>query len=497
MDLCKEFKTMGINESCEKICEGVDLDFQENLPQYLDDIEKIIRCTAKAVITDYQLDAGKITIHGRVLISITYLSSCNAVLSNVFEEDFTKQINTSPQSQFTSASICINNKYCNFRLINQRRIDIHSAFNTEIRAYIKNGGSYISECENVFMKRYNSSILNCKCCGVSSADFDESFPIASTASQIKNIINSFVSCYVDDKKIIKDKMLVKLKIEFSVLFTNDSDNIEKCEYSFSLSKIIETPECDEMCTSFVNADVSGIYVKSKANSSDILCEIEAAGNVTIDYRIFECSEISLVTDGYMSKFTTDMQKSRMLLKSNPVYYYDDRSDEVIFDCDKNIIEIIDLNVELAAARITEASLNIDVKLSFIYYDDSNEMHYYEMVKTVKYKLCDASLDGEGTANLLTYDYVIKGTDKISVRISYIYSAYLYKQEYVDFITDIDASDEKNNLNMPQLTLYFADVNENIWDIAKKFSTDMRLIMQENNLTSQVIQNKTVLLVPGM
>ena len=84
-----------------------------------------------------------------------------------------------------------------------------------------------------------------------------------------------------------------------------------------------------------------------------------------------------------------------------------------------------------------------------------------------------------------------------MRLNYTYRAYLYRIQNVDYLTDIEVTGERNNLNMPELTLYFANKNEDVWDIAKSFSTDMSLIMEENNLTSHIVDNKMVLLVPGM
>ena len=52
-------------------------------------------------------------------------------------------------------------------------------------------------------------------------------------------------------------------------------------------------------------------------------------------------------------------------------------------------------------------------------------------------------------------------------------------------------------NTPQLTLYFAKKNESVWDIAKSFLTDSKLIIDENELTSDIIDTRRVLLVPGM
>ena len=123
--------------------------------------------------------------------------------------------------------------------------------------------------------------------------------------------------------------------------------------------------------------------------------------------------------------------------------------------------------------------------------------FYEKTAELSFRLNDEKLDGEGVISLISYDFIIKSADKISLRLNYTYRAYLYRIQNVDYLTDIEVTGERNNLNMPELTLYFANKNEDVWDIAKSFSTDMSLIMEENNLTSHIVDNKMVLLVPGM
>ena len=292
-------------------------------------------------------------------------------------------------------------------------------------------------------------------------------------------------------------MLVKLKIEISVLYVSDDNNIEKCSHTFSLSKIIDVSDSDESDNALVSASVSSIYIKSKTNSDNIVNEIELVGTVAVNYQIYSISEQSFITDSYMPFYDTDITSQKLSVKQSPAYYYDDRSDEMLFDSDKNIIEIIDLRPKIENCTIQESVMKISVNLSFLYYDDTSQLCYYEKSAELSFKLNDKKYDGEGTVNLISYDFVIKSADKISLRINYTYRAYLYTVKNVDYVTDIEVSGEKQNINVPELTLYFADKNEDIWDIAKKFSTDLALIMEENNLSSHIIDNKMVLLVPGM
>lgn len=46
-------------------------------------------------------------------------------------------------------------------------------------------------------------------------------------------------------------------------------------------------------------------------------------------------------------------------------------------------------------------------------------------------------------------------------------------------------------------VYFANRNEKLWDIAKKFRTSADLIKRENELNDDVLETSRVLLIPGM
>ncbi len=497
MELCKEYKSLNSTIEKEVFCEGFELDFQENLPQYLDDIEKIVRCSVKSVVTDYECTGGMIKLYGKSIISLTYLNGDGCVLSNIFEEDFSKPLNTKVSNEVNFAQINLNTKYSNFRLINQRRIDIHTSLKAEISTFVNESDKCLSNCKNAFVREYAPNRLCERCTGICSEDFDESFTISDTSNQIKNIINTFSNCIIEDKKIIKDKMLVKLRVELSVLYECENNSISKSVHSFSISKIIDVAQAGEQDNSFVNATVSSLYVKAKSDNSNRLCDIEVAGRLTFNYRLYYVCNDEFIVDSYMTKYNTVLEKNNMTVKASPQYFCDDRSAELSFSTEKNIIDILDLKASIEECTVIEAELKMSVRLAFLYYDDKSSLCFFEDTIEYKFSLNDTRLNGIAGANILSYDYIIKNANTVSLRLNFEYSAYLFSKEELSIVTDINASDEKDESARPELTLYFAEKNENVWDIAKRFSTAMSLIMEENDLTSQVIDGQRVLLVPGM
>lgn len=488
---------MSCFERKERINENFDIDYQLNLPQYLDDVERLVKCCVKNVASDYELTQTGITVYGKSVITVMYKASDGITLSSIFEEEFSRAFDLSECDYPSFAEVNLYTAYSNSRLVNQRRIDVHTALNAQISVYCKRDVSTLNKCEKAFLKTDESETLNIKGCGACSFDFDESFSISSSDTQIKNIVNTYVNCTVSDKKIIKDKMLVKINSEISCVYCDEKNKLGKAVYSFSSSKIIEISDCLETDNALVSAQISQLYIKPKANADNRLCDIETVGRIVIQYKICSSQKQSLAVDTYVPHYSFTDEKSKLSVKSNPIYYYDTKNTELSFECEKSIVEIIDLNVQILRSYINMSVLNVQILLRFFYYDDTSSLCYFEKDGTCEIKLNDNEYEGEGTATLNSFDFVIGDASKIKLRLSLDYTAYLYTEKTVEYITDINVQERLQNENAYELTLYFASDNESVWEIAKRFSTDTRLIMSENDLSSDKIKGKRVLLVPGM
>ena len=84
-----------IKEKCNVFskCVDVDLDFQENLMAYNDDMLKIVRCCINNFVINTDYNNGTLTVYGKSKIYLTYVSESTSCLTTAdFEEDFQKQI---------------------------------------------------------------------------------------------------------------------------------------------------------------------------------------------------------------------------------------------------------------------------------------------------------------------------------------------------------------------------------------------------------------------
>ena len=116
MELSKEFKEMNCNETRERINESFDVDFQLNLPQYLDDIDTLVKCCVKNVVADYDLSSSSIIIYGKSIITVMYKASDGSTLSNIFEEEFSKTFDITSCDYPDFAEVNVFTAYSNSRL---------------------------------------------------------------------------------------------------------------------------------------------------------------------------------------------------------------------------------------------------------------------------------------------------------------------------------------------------------------------------------------------
>ena len=107
----------------------------------------------------------------------------------------------------------------------------------------------------------------------------------------------------------------------------------------------------------------------------------------------------------------------------------------------------------------------------------------------------SSVSAEVRVRETSYDISAEGvlTAKadIGVKLS------VYSSDSVKAVTDItvDDSARKERDGDYSIKFYFGIENEDVWDIAKRYSTSVDAIMEENDLAGERLENGGMLLIP--
>ncbi len=378
------------------------------------------------------------------------------------------------------------NKYSNFRVINQRRIDIHNAFSLSVKVCACNPVKMIDDMPPVLLRKDKINYLSLVGTAYTRAEFEEDTAIPSDSEFVKRIINTFSAVHTDEIKIIKNKMLVKATAEFSLLYTTDTENeiIRKCEKSINISKIIDINDIDEGDDAVVNVTIGNMYVKPKADKNNELRMIELLGDVNINASVFRKVEAELSTDSYATDNEISNTFSKLNLNTNGEVVSDIINDKCTFEFENiNIVEVVDLSLNISDGK--------NLELAAFVRNEKSELIFISQKKEI-----DSLNFNSSAIYVKSFDYVINSSNQISVRYLIEYTAIRYEEKTFNVLSEINVSDTPM-ADSPALVVYFAKEQEQLWDIAKKFRTSVELIKTENELKDDVLQSRRILLIPGM
>ena len=113
---------------------------------------------------------------------------------------------------------------------------------------------------------------------------------------------------------------------------------------------------------------------------------------------------------------------------------------------------------------------------------------------------DRDTDGCTVTAVITaaeVSYNITGDGQLTAKADMTAEVTVSAAESVKVVTDIavDGSTRKQRDGDYAIKLYYSAENEDIWDIAKRYSTDVEAIMEENDIEGEKTESGGMLLIP--
>ena len=134
-------------------------------------------------------------------------------------------------------------------------------------------------------------------------------------------------------------------------------------------------------------------------------------------------------------------------------------------------------------------------------NESGRPSVIEKDEAFEQKIPLESVTPESTAEIFVEitgcSYTITSENNIALKAEIRVTGSLYKSSLCQAVTYVqfDDSAKKSRDGDYALKLYFCSENEDVWDIAKRYSTSVSAIMEENDLEKEQITDSGMLLIP--
>lgn len=333
---------------------------------------------------------------------------------------------------------------------------------------------------------------------------NDDIEVGESKPKVSKILGTEVFLSEPDKKIISNKMVIKGNADVNVLYSG-SDSIEKIVFSIPYSQIIDMNGLDESYICFSSAELISCDVTGSSGneeSSTIKCEIK----IKLLCNAIKKMEVKIVTDAYSTSYPCEYGISKISLEQTPVMLseivhhkvsIEEVSAEYIYNVWCNL-KNINIQIKSEEKKIYVSAMICYCLLckakdgtTFVIEKEEPFEHFVECEKINE--KCEANLK----IIPIDSDCTLTSSGGASIKSDIKICGELICSVSRSVLTDmrIDDTVKIKRDGDYALKLYFGKENEEIWDIAKRYSTSVNAVMDENSLENETLQNNGMLLIP--
>lgn len=494
-------------DGCQE--QAVDLDF--NLPDYCTDIQKILKCQIYPQITSRNISSDRLDVEGTAVARLFYLDTDKKGIrcyeqSSPFSCSFTLKGVPENPIVFTNLKV----EYVNCRAVSPRRLDIHGAFSVCAKVICRTEEEIISNINADDMQQKKLSIPISDSVGLFQQQFSisEVLEVSSTKPSIESIVRTDVSAYINDYKVVSNKLILKGEVYIKVVYMSDMNTgqMEIMEYSIPISQIIDAEGIDDNCICDINLDIinKDIQVRSDTSGKNNLLDLDLRLSVAV--KVYESLQTDLITDVYSTQYELNVSNRQMsFINVLDFITYSEVIKNNIDLSNEEVSKIIDVWNEILSinAKQEDDQIIFVGKMNLCLLALNNEDTAFYIEKMMDFECpCDwagkpKNISCDARASITNISYRIINPNEVEIKAELKLSAVIYEKSEYKFITDVSAEEEiqKNDEDQVALTIYYAQPGESIWNIARNYNTSVEAIKRENDLKDDILESRGMILIP--
>lgn len=475
------------------------------ISDYLPQVFKIVKCFAKMVVLQKQMQAGRLNLEGYLRCIVYYQGENGQGLCQTEQKlPFSKALEL-PALEFSSFSAVVGGEteYLNCRAVNQRRVEVRGAYEIAAGVYTQLQQEVITAISDCGAEQKQSALTGVRClAGVDKLiTADNEFDFETEPNAVLDITGA---ASVRELKVISGKVVVKGEVRAQVAYRAGDDQILKSQQAMvPFNQILDVEGIAEDCRCFCTVEPVGFTVAEDS------AEGEGKSRLTVSallhLRAYRDYEINLVTDVFSTKYATTAES-----RSIAAEQLEKQLDEVVTV--QAAGQLPDENARLMACfasfgapEITpmeeKAVLRARGVVTAFCENSLDEIESYEKAVELIVPLGDAShsdqLHAECWLTIEDVHCTVSG-GSLEVTAGVRVEGVVFSRCIVSSIANVTLGEELTPAD-PEIALriYYAHTGEEIFEIARRFHVSPREMLSVNGLEEETLSAGRRLLVPGV
>lgn len=483
------------------------------LPDYCPDVSRVLKTEGCAEIDAKQVDGTRLTVSGTFYVRVLYITeNSRNVRCLTHETAFTHTFDLNEEGVEIRARVCARVAYVNCRLIGPRRVQVRGSIAIHAKVVAEREQELISGVQD---ERLEARIQAVQCSthvGSAEKPFDvhEELEISYGKPAVASIIKTDAVAVMQDYKLISNKVIAKGEVRLKTLYSGETEEgeggVEVMEHAIPISQIIDLPGVDEDCGCTLRLIPGMVKSTVQPDGEGENRRLDVQLTVTAEASAYRSREVTALTDVFSPQYEVAVQtKPVSLLHMVDAIHATEMVQQSVDLENVELKAVTDCTVQsfLTESRFEGGLLLLTGEFQVSIFAIDAQGGPVCMDKNVPFTIkkdvrnAAAAMRTDPDVRVVSSSYTLTGVNRLDLRVECMVDATVYAVMQENAVTELDMDDTQPKEMPPQktLTLYFADKNESIWDIAKRYNTSPDGIKRENHLEDDALDARSMLLIP--
>ncbi len=500
LDLIKE--SVKINEV---VCEDSIQTVVENdiiVPDVKPDIGRILLLDGDVSVNGSEVMQDKIVASGTIRYKILYVcddESLNIKSINT-NANFSCDMRAQDAKQGMRAMVKCEIENIEYSILNGRKINVRSivrVFGGVVDEVERNVISDLRGTEDIQLLKDNLGI-NCYL-GYNRVDFNvnESMEVPAGKPAIKDILRNDIKITGKDFKIADNKIIARGELNVTTLYIGDdeTDSFQSMEHGIPFTQFIDLSGANENSSCDIDYEILDYQFEAGEDSDGELRIINGEIKMGLSAEAYDKRDIQTLSDAYTPQFGIRLEREPVSVDE---IMLEDKSqiilkDTILINDGPEISEVFNV---LCKPVLTDCNIYDDrivvegfINNNIIYLSNNMEQPVNCFKQEVPFKQnvdikgikpemkCDVSLDVEH------HNYSVVSSNEVEIRLAMGVNVKAVSQADVRLVVNIEEYSYENTRksSQPSLTLYYSQVDDTLWKIAKRYLTTVEDIKKINDI----------------
>lgn len=504
MELVK--KRMHLHRNGKKIVDQFLVDEDCNVPDTKGDVQRVITGEGRVKIEDVKPVENYIRVSGKLYFQVLYVTEgMEPALSSLegkvpFEEMIYAEEGNDGTFLVRDAKVeftvtMIHSRKLNVKAMVELEIGSEKLINEEVTTDLESGLPFLK-------KKRKQNLLQLHTSKKDTYRIKEEMTLPGTKETIGTILWSDISNRKLDTRLDTDTLLLTGELLAFCFYESPDGKLDWMEQSIPYEGRIDCHGAEESMYHHVNANLEDVNVDIRMDEDGEMRRIGIEGTLDFRIAIYEEEQVELLEDVYSLEQncrleTRELACEELILQNHSKCKMAERLS--LPEVKDDILQICHSSgrVQAEHMEVLPEGIQVDgvLHVCFLYVKANDTVPFDTWKGMVPFSYLIESgqtvpeLEYDVSSMLEQLSVSLLGGDAVEVKAVLAFHSFLKKTVQIDEITDIQA--EKIPMEelekRPGIVGYIVKEGDELWTLAKRYSTTIEGIMEVNEMTEEVVK----------